>query len=214
MSLAAPSTAARPGRPKEPARRQHVLDCACEAFADRGYAGASLGQIATLAGLTKAAILHHFPSKQALYTGVLGQTVAELGRLIAAASDDTDSFVARLDRLGETVVDYLGSHPAAAKLLLSELIGRGPFAQGPGRAPVDAALAAVAAFLSAGMRAGELRRQNAEQLTMSIVGVHLVYFAAHDITKSLIGGDPFERRRLTTRKKAIVATVRSMCLPA
>ncbi len=212
VSLAASPSPARPGRPKEPARRQHVLDCACRAFADDGYAGASLGQIAKLAGLTKAAILHHFPNKEALYVGVLGETVGALGQLVAVAATSSDSFVTRLDHLGETVVDYLGTHPAAAKLLLSELIGRGPFAQGPGRAAVDAALRAVAGFLGAGMRAGEFRRQNAEQLTMSIVGVHLVYFAAADITETLTGGDPFVTRRLTSRKRAVVETVRAMCL--
>jgi AcrR family transcriptional regulator len=195
-------------------RRQHVLDCACRAFADLGYAGASLGEIATRAELTKAAVLHHFGSKESLYGSVLAETVAALGGLVATAAADRGSFPERLDRLGATVVDYLGAHPAAAKLLLAELCGRGPFARGPGRAAVDAALRAVAGFLDAGMRSGAFRTQSAPHLTLSIVGVHLLYFAADDITGTLIGGDPFAADHLAARRTAILQTVRAMCLPS
>ena len=55
------------GRPKNPVSRQFLLEKAREAFAQEGFAGASMGDIAQRAGLRKSSLFHHFPSKEALY---------------------------------------------------------------------------------------------------------------------------------------------------
>lgn len=44
-----------------------------EAFSDRGFRGASLDKIAAAIGVTKQALLYHFPSKNALLLAVLEQ---------------------------------------------------------------------------------------------------------------------------------------------
>ncbi|WP_307864986.1 TetR family transcriptional regulator [Myceligenerans salitolerans] len=64
-------------------RRAEILRIAMETFATRGYQKASLAEIATRAGLTQAGVLHHFPSKAGLLTGVLDlrdeTDISELG---------------------------------------------------------------------------------------------------------------------------------------
>jgi AcrR family transcriptional regulator len=63
-----------PGRPRGaiPGRTRDVaLDVASRLFADRGYRGTSLGDIAVQAGLSNAGLLHHFASKQDLLIEVL-----------------------------------------------------------------------------------------------------------------------------------------------
>lgn len=52
-------------------RRADILRIATDAFATKGYNKASLAEISERAGLTQAGVLHHFPSKEALLTGVL-----------------------------------------------------------------------------------------------------------------------------------------------
>lgn len=193
-------------------RRQRLVEIARDVFAVHGYAGTSLAELAKRADVSKAALLHHFQSKETLYLAVLSRTVADLGALVARAGIDRGDFAERLDRLGATVVDYFGEHPTAARLLLSELIGRGPFGRGPGASQVDGTLHAVAGFLRAGMEAGAFRPQSPQQLTMSIVGLHLVYFAAHDITTSFIGEDLVASAPLAERKAAVIEQVRALCL--
>jgi AcrR family transcriptional regulator len=190
-----------------------VLDIASAVFGEHGYAGTSLARVAERAGITKSAVLHHFESKEALYVAVLARFVGELGRLIVEARVNEGPFVERLDRLGVLIVDYLGTHPEAAKLLVSELIGQGPFARGPGADTVHHTLETVVEFLEAGMDAGAFRRQDATQLAMSITGMHLIYFAAHEITHGLTGDDPFSVELLERRRKAILECVRALCLP-
>jgi AcrR family transcriptional regulator len=52
-------------------RREQVLQAAMEAFATRGYRGASLASIAAEVGISQPGLLHHFPSKEHLLVGVL-----------------------------------------------------------------------------------------------------------------------------------------------
>ncbi|MDR6867572.1 AcrR family transcriptional regulator [Microbacterium resistens] len=52
------------------ARRQEILDRAIEVFAERGATGASLRQIAKAIGVSHAALLHYFDSREQLLVAV------------------------------------------------------------------------------------------------------------------------------------------------
>lgn len=47
--------------------RERILDAAMEIFARYGYRRASMDQVAEAAGLTRQAVYHHFPGKEALF---------------------------------------------------------------------------------------------------------------------------------------------------
>ena len=47
--------------------QERLLTVAAELFAEQGYAGTSMRKIARAAGITQAAIYHHFASKEQLY---------------------------------------------------------------------------------------------------------------------------------------------------
>ena len=51
--------------------RQALLDAAAEVFANRGFGGASLDEIAEVAGYTKGAVYSNFGSKDELFLAVL-----------------------------------------------------------------------------------------------------------------------------------------------
>jgi AcrR family transcriptional regulator len=68
-------------------RRAAILDAAMEAFARGGYHGTSIDDIASAAGISKALIYEHFPSKQALHAElVTSQAEALFARLSSAAT--------------------------------------------------------------------------------------------------------------------------------
>jgi AcrR family transcriptional regulator len=72
------------------ATRAALLDEATTLFAERGYAGTSLEDVASASRVTRGAVYHHFASKQALFEAVLalqeGRATAAI--LAAAAADD------------------------------------------------------------------------------------------------------------------------------
>jgi AcrR family transcriptional regulator len=189
-----------------------LLAVARSAFAASGYGGTSLDTLASRTGLRKPSLLHRFPSKQALYAAVLGELVADLGALIRDARLDEGDFVERLDRLGELIVRHLGAHPDAGRLLLREALDDGPFMRSGGRAAMLAALRAAADFLAAGMKAGFFARQDPLQLVLSILGVHLLYFAVGDVSGELLGEDALAAPAVERRVAALCAHVRRLVL--
>ena len=55
-----------------------ILEAALDVFSVHGYRGATLDQIAEMAGLSKPNLLYYFPSKEAVHTALLNR-----GSLIA-----------------------------------------------------------------------------------------------------------------------------------
>ena len=72
-------------------RRADLLRAAREVFAVRGYHGASIDDIASAAGVSKALIYEHFAGKKDLHASLLAEEAGELfGRLGSAASGGED----------------------------------------------------------------------------------------------------------------------------
>lgn len=53
--------------------RAKLIDAARRAFADNGYAGASMDELTASAGLTRGALYHHFGDKKGLLAAVVQQ---------------------------------------------------------------------------------------------------------------------------------------------
>ena len=62
---------------KTEARRAEILRTALDSFAERGFQGSSLREIAEAVGLSPAGILHHFSTKEALLAAVVEQEVQQ-----------------------------------------------------------------------------------------------------------------------------------------
>lgn len=65
-------------------RRERILAAAQEVFAQRGYHGSSLDDIAKASGTSKALIYEHFDSKRALHETLIDEHAGELARRFAA----------------------------------------------------------------------------------------------------------------------------------
>ncbi|MCW2802596.1 MAG: TetR/AcrR family transcriptional regulator [Propionibacteriaceae bacterium] len=59
--------------------QERILSAAKQVFAAHGYRGGSLNDVATLAGYTRAGLLHHYPSKQAVLLALLDLRDERLG---------------------------------------------------------------------------------------------------------------------------------------
>jgi len=199
------------GRPKNPVARVELLKMARAAFANKGYAGASMAGIAEQAGIRKASLFHHFHTKEALYLEVLSNISEELAQLVADANLGEGGFLERLDRLGILVVRYLGLHPSAARLAVRELVDGGPYYRGEGRDRVALSMQAVAVFLQIGMDEGAITPGDPRHLATSIIALHLFHFAAAEATSTLHQQDVFSAGAVDARAQAVVTQVRRLC---
>ena len=102
-------------------RRQvddHIVDRAAALFARHGFAQTSVQAVADAVGLSKAGLLHHFSSKQALWDAVLVHAAA-LGESACDAVADLPPGRARDLRAVEVLADIALSHPGLVALLLA-----------------------------------------------------------------------------------------------
>jgi AcrR family transcriptional regulator len=68
--------------------RQHLLAAAAEVFARRGYAAATLDEVAERAGFSKGAVYSNFSNKEDLFLGLMQEQAATLVDRFEAAPDD------------------------------------------------------------------------------------------------------------------------------
>lgn len=80
-------------------RRQQLLDCAAELFAQHGYARATTAELARAAGVTEPIIYRHFKSKRDLFIALIERTGEETIGSWEATLSDADSPPDRLSRL-------------------------------------------------------------------------------------------------------------------
>ena len=106
--------------PEGPSTRDLILDVAERCFAERGFAGVSMREIAAGAGLkNQASLYHHFRDKRALYEAVLARglapvlgLVAESGRAWAAGGTH-----ATVEGFLDRMVDHLAAHTHLPRLI-------------------------------------------------------------------------------------------------
>ncbi len=95
-----------------------ILDRAAALFARRGFAKTSVQDVAAAVGLSKAGLLHHFPSKDALYEAVLAQAET-LGKQVLDQVHDLPAGADRDRRAVEVLVDVALAHPGLVALVLA-----------------------------------------------------------------------------------------------
>jgi TetR/AcrR family transcriptional regulator len=202
----------KPGRPTNPVGRPKLIELARGIFAQAGYAGASLSQIASAAGIRKASLYHHFDTKEALYLSVLDSVIGDLQKVFIAAISGTGSFTDRLHEATHVAVNYLAKNPDAAKILLREAVDGGPFVQAHGTEAIDMTLSVAAQFFQAGMTAGEFEPQNPFKLMLAITGMCLFAFSAEDVSMRLLARSDATERTIAKRVQFLQAQIYRMAI--
>lgn len=89
MTPDASARAGTKGVPREERERQ-ILDAAAEEFGTRGYAQASMVEVADRAGISKPLVYNYFGGKDGLYIACVRRAGESLVSAVAAAQEGTD----------------------------------------------------------------------------------------------------------------------------
>jgi AcrR family transcriptional regulator len=85
------------------ARRRRILTAARRSFARHGYEGATVRVLEQETGLSRGAIFHHFPDKEALFLALAEEDATEMTRVVAERG-----LVQVMRELGGLDPDWLG----------------------------------------------------------------------------------------------------------
>lgn len=120
---AQPAEAASTDRTRDRERTQtEILEVATREFADKGYAGARVDEIAAKTRTTKRMIYYYFGSKQGLYLAALERAYAVIRSLEQEVDVEHLDPVAAVRQLAELTFDHHESHPEFIRLVSIENI--------------------------------------------------------------------------------------------
>ncbi|HEX8648900.1 MAG TPA: TetR/AcrR family transcriptional regulator [Thermoleophilaceae bacterium] len=103
-------------------RRAAILDSALEVFARHGYHAASIDDIAGAAGVSKALIYEHFPSKRHLHAALLESHVGELFERLAESAATSEPGEVRLEAGVDAFLAFVESRPDAFRMLFRDAV--------------------------------------------------------------------------------------------
>ncbi len=183
-------------------------------FANQGFDGTSLNDIAAGVGIRRPSLLHYFPSKDAIYQHILELALEEWGRQIdeRPTSGDGDCW-AQVDSILEVSFEFFRTNPEIVRIVRREALtekGHLDFDLGTALRPYF--LRAVR-FFEREMEAGRFRRHDAENLVLTGYGALLTYFSDHRMLTGLLDEDPFSSRALEARFAHVRDFVRSALEP-
>lgn len=160
-------------REPEP-RREQVLRVAEALFANGGYRGVGLREIAAQVGIRAPSLFKHFRSKEALYNAVLLNIFSRLNDVAECLSGE-GPFAVRLERFINGYVDLVANDPHVVPLLFRQMMERFEAMDAePRRAALDI-YRRIDAFLEAGQRAGEFRQVDRFRFQIALTGAILYH---------------------------------------
>lgn len=160
------------GRIEEVDRRGEILEAALRVFAERGFGGATIKEIAREAGIRSPALIYwYFKDKQALYREVLGakvpivRAVADLAKVMDLPPEEA------LTKLGRAYFAFERMDPRVLRLVVGEAIRRPEVAEafvrgGPGRV-----LEFLKKYLERQVELGRLRPHDVRSGARAFVGM-------------------------------------------
>lgn len=183
--LAGMTTKSGPAKaPKDPSREgkgpstrkqlmeNEVLDHATRLFAEKGFAGTNLQDIATSMGLKRPALYYYFKSKDELLERlIVDATLGPAQELRAIAEQTSLDATHRLHAMARNMVHWVAAHTDRFLLLVkseSELSPEGSEAFNDGR---RAALDEVTAVIQEGVESGQFRQVDANIAAFGVWGI-------------------------------------------
>jgi len=189
MTRAASAEKRRPGRPAGTGRtREQILETTISELATNGFYGTTVRTIAEAVGVTTASLLHHFATKEALYSEVLAR-IAESLEAWPAADTDTKDPKERVALLIDGFFLWVEGNDAYSRILLRELmdnVGRAAHARRWHLAPVTRR--AVDVVRGALDELG-IRSVDPEMLVFQLIGAVVYFFVSLPTAERILGTD-------------------------
>ena len=142
----------------EPEKRRAILHAAVKVFAEKGYHGCRIADVAKQAGVAYGLVYHYFQNKEELLESVFAEQWTIFITALRAISDGPGDAPEQLAGVCRFAIDVFRTAPAAVRVLLLE-VARTPnaFRAGSTRQTFEEAVEIVAGIVRRGKERGEIR---------------------------------------------------------
>jgi TetR/AcrR family transcriptional regulator len=169
-----------------------ILEAALEVFSSQGFRGATLDQIAEIAGLSKPNLLYYFPSKEAMHQDLLSRlldTWLDPLRKMDPTGDPVEEILGYVRRKVELSLDY----PRESRLFANEILQGAPRMREAIEGDLKRLVDEKSAILTRWMDEGRIARMPPVHLIFSIWAL-TQHYADFDVQVRAVlgpGHDPF-----------------------
>jgi AcrR family transcriptional regulator len=119
------SISAVPRRRKGEQTAERILDAAEALFAEHGYAGTALRDVATEVGLRTPSLYNHFSSKESLYAAVLERGIRPVFEVLSEVVEARDGADQNVRQGVERAMALVAQHPNVPRLIQHETLSGG-----------------------------------------------------------------------------------------
>jgi len=185
---ASASTAHIPSKGRDDSRAvQRILKAAETLFSDHGYDGASINAIAKRAGVSKANVFHHFPTKNALYLAVLSHCCSRGDELVQALDRSDGDVVERLRTFARAHLEFVLKQDHISRLIARELLKNRPKrAEELAQQIFGRNFERIVAVLRDAQTRGEIRREiDPAAVAVLLIAADVFYFQSRAVLRHL-----------------------------
>jgi TetR/AcrR family transcriptional regulator len=214
-STPSPVIAAPVREPDSAARstRRQILDEAIACFSQAGYDGTSLNDIAAGVGIRRPSLLHHFPSKEALYQEVFEHLLSDWFDRLAGAIVAPETGWNKVELVLRAGFRFFADNPSYVRLVRREAIDGGQHLGIDLASVLRPTFDLAAAYFEREMAVGTFRKQDSRQMLITGYGALLSYFSDEPFLEGLLDIAPLSDDALAAREEHVVQFFRAALQP-
>ncbi len=160
-----------------------ILDAASEVFAEKGYEGARVDELARAAGVNKATLYYQIGDKEAIYHAVITRVLARTADEVCAAVAGAASGEEKIRSYINLFAAQAGEMRYGAPIMLREVASGGRNLPESAIQQMGRMLGALSETLAEGERLGQFRPVNEFMVHMMIVGSLMLYASNEPIRR-------------------------------